>query len=208
MISHSDQNPSRALSDEEIALGWAVDCARHHVRGGYVTREDAIYYVKSVIEDEGVDATPEALVDAEIKALKKEQKNWPATGDFEKLMDAFDNLLDDGIIALGNLICCQTCGIEELIEITEHAEKEDPTALDGCRGYTFFHEQDTQKAVDGGGIYLCYGNFPLKDDTENSVRIGQFVVQELREVGLEVNWNEDIKSRIHVPMNWQRRWQE
>jgi hypothetical protein len=205
-MSKPENQNMRVLTDEEIALNWATDTARHLVRGGYTSLEDIFYFVKSVVEDEGFDASPQELINTEIKQLKEEQTSWSGPTEFDRFSDVFESLFDEGIIALENLSCCQSCAIDELIEITESAEKKDPASLEGTIGYTFFHEQDTETAVDGGGIWLSYGSFPLQENDPAAIQVGKSVSKKLIEAGFNVHWDEDIKTRIHVPLKWQRKW--
>lgn len=195
------------LSDEEIGLNWATDAARHSVRGGYGSREDAIYFVTSVIEDEGLTISAEEVVDAEISALINDQKSWPEISDFDKLVHVFEELEKDGIIALDNFSCCGTCGPGDITEFVKVSQQEHGYD-DELKGYAFFHEQDTESAIDGNGVYLSYGNFPLRENESEAIKIGKSVAQRLREADFNVVWNETLQTRIHVSVKWQRPWVE
>jgi hypothetical protein len=70
------------------------------------------------------------------------------------------------------------------------------------RGLTFFHQQDTERAVEGGGIYLSYGGVASGVD---SVEIAREIVAVLAAHGLKPNWDGTTAQRIKVPLNWQRR---
>jgi hypothetical protein len=70
------------------------------------------------------------------------------------------------------------------------------------RGLTFFHQQDTEGAVEGGSIYLSYD---AVDDGVDSVEIAREIVAVLSAQGLKPNWDGTTAQRINVPLNWQRR---
>lgn len=64
----------------------------------------------------------------------------------------------------------------------------------------FFHQQDTEAAVTGGGLYLSYGTF---DHTDPAV-VGREVVTALHAVGATTVWNGRADTRILVsPLEWQ-----
>ena len=70
-------------------------------------------------------------------------------------------------------------------------------------GYTFFHMQDTERAVEGGGLWLNYG---ATDGGESpALAIGHRIADAFRAAGLAVDWDGDWNKRIHVPLQWQRR---
>jgi hypothetical protein len=68
----------------------------------------------------------------------------------------------------------------------------------------FFHSQDTDRAIDGGGLYLGYGS--ATGEQAATTAIGDDVVAALRAVGLSVTWDGSLNSRIRVePFEWRRR---
>jgi len=71
------------------------------------------------------------------------------------------------------------------------------------RGYAFYHMQDTESAVEGGGLYLNYG--ALQDGEAAAVEIGKEIAAILKQRGLEVFWDETWEKRIGVKMDWKRR---
>ena len=89
--------------------------------------------------------------------------------------------------------CCQTCGHAEIDDELGPAREE--------RGYTFFHQQDTERIADGQ-LYLAYGAFG-PEVTEEA--IAGAVVERLRAEGLAVTWNGETTSRIEVAIgDWRK----
>jgi hypothetical protein len=130
--------------------------------------------------------------DKAFEAHRRSQANWPAVTDCDRLDRAFSALKKERIIAQHNFTCCQSCGHSEIGEF-----------LEGADGYTFYHQQDTESAVEGYGISLAYGATQPGDAA--GVAIGERIRCALQNAGLLVEWNGSIHERIHVPLDWKRR---
>nr|WP_163572219.1 hypothetical protein [Fodinicola feengrottensis] len=44
------------------------------------------------------------------------------------------------------------------------------------------------------------------EDPADTERIGHEIAEAVRRNGLQVTWDGSVKTRIHVPLTWQRRW--
>lgn len=189
------------LTDE--FLEQVRDYARREVRAGYSDREDAIEFVTEVFSDE-CDAgqlRPIAteFVDQELADYEREAATWPEVTDYDRLETAFASLEEAGIVARQNFTCCGTCGAAEIWDEISVAN-----ATSGIsRGYAFFHQQDTERAVDGEGIYLNYGACAEGEDA--AVGIGQEIVAHLEKAGLRTHWDGTYQRRIGVALDWKRR---
>jgi hypothetical protein len=129
----------------------------------------------------------------------REQATWPAVTDCDRLDVAFAALTTAGIVARQDFTCCSTCGVAEIGDeiATEVA------AGRVVRGYTFFHQQGTESAVEGHGLMLTYGAL---DETEAAaVKIGEEIVAVLETHGFKCDWDGKIEKCIGVPLVWQRR---
>ncbi|XVS64614.1 DUF6891 domain-containing protein [Actinosynnema sp. CA-299493] len=179
--------------------------ARGVVHGGFTSLDDAVEDVAEHFEGEEHPLTPvaaRALVERVWRERAAEQEGWPESTGVDRLFAAFDALDRGGIVARADFTCCQTCG---------HAEIGDE-AGEGARGYVFFHRQDTESAVAGGGVWLAYGSFgdpaglePV-DHAAADEAVGREVVAALTASGLPVEWNGSARTRIQVgPMPWQKR---
>jgi len=67
----------------------------------------------------------------------------------------------------------------------------------------FFHNQDTESAVNNAGLFLAYGSADAIDIRTRAV--GRVIVAVLREHGLEPTWDGDLSTRIELPIDWRRR---
>jgi hypothetical protein len=174
------------------------------IRGGYARPEEiAEAAVEAVQEDEaaGNHLRPHAdrLVAEVLAEAREEQKSWPKVTDCDRLDQAFATLETGGIIARQNFACCQSCGHSEIWDEVKAATEGGRSVL----GYTFFHQQDTEGAAEGGGLYLAYG--ATEHGEAAAVAVGQVIVNALSGCGLEVVWDGSFKKRIFVKLEWRRR---
>lgn len=179
--------------------------ARQLVRGGYVDRGQAIDLVEDYAEVElgspqAIDA--EALVDREIATLQREQRHWEAVTSHDRLRAVMEGLEMSGIVAREDFCCCAECGNAEIGGELERAGKAGIPPL----GYAFFHQQDTEAAVEGEGLYFSYGAAQWDATEREHIAIGRKVVKALEAAGFSPSWNGRLDRRIHLPMTWQRRW--
>lgn len=173
---------------------------RELVRGGYDSREDIVESVSQLAEDEQLaHLDVKAMVDSEISDLKHEQATWPVITDYDRLDTAMAALEDSGIVARQNFTCCQTCGHAEIYDEIKSLEKSGRKV----RGYTFFHHQATEAAVEGGGINFAYGS---ANDSEDAASIANEVAKAMRNAGLKVDWNGKTTMCVMVELDWKRRW--
>ncbi len=173
------------------------------VHGGFTPLDEiveaAAEYVSDEAEAEDVIPYAQRCLEEAIAQHDAQQQAWAATTDCDRLDTAFAALDAAGVVARQNFTCCQTCGVAEMkTEVAGRARH-----LPSARGYTFYHQQDTEGAVDGGGLFLTYG--ATGGPAEASVQIGHEVVAALRAAGLDPVWDGTVRKRIRVPLEWQRR---
>ncbi|MFC5834096.1 DUF6891 domain-containing protein [Nonomuraea insulae] len=184
-----------------------------------VGRRDFEQIVRGVIEtwnDEIED--PEVLEETVREVAVQEfarhlaaQADWPPITDCDRLSLTMADLAMAGILPREHYTCCLSCGLGEM--------GRELKGLSWARGYVFYHEQDAELAVDGGGVYLAFGPNDLEGvegvegvrggwggrDGERDEGIGIEIVGVLRRRGLDVEWMGDTRQRIRVRVNWQRR---
>ena len=198
---HSDK-PKPAASAEEINATLA-DWVDRKVREGFESRAEIIEEVKEIIDDEYGTGDAAVLVqketDRRLKEHLQEQASWPGMTDCDRIDAAFSALEARGIVARQNFTCCQTCGNTEIgAEIENFAKKAKP------RGYTYYHEQDTEGACENGTLYLAYGTVGGNDS--DAVEIGNTICDTLRANGLTVDWSGHLDKRICIAgLDWKKR---
>lgn len=81
--------------------------------------------------------------------------------------------------------------------IGDVGEELDRRGRAGGRGYCFYHGQDLDRAVSGGGLMLAFG--VLDDDKAAKTEIGRLVETSLESEGFRTDWNGDPETRINIP---------
>jgi hypothetical protein len=209
IISSKNHSPSdqpikvkEGVSQEEIdkEISGMVDCM---VGEGFEPREEIIWKVTEFIEDEyGLEGVRERVVRETDQLIEKHLNNqlsWPEQTDCDRIDAVFAALETKGIIARQNFTCCNSCGIAEIgDEIRGFAKKAKPM------GYTFYHMQDTERAYQGGPLFLAFGTVDGTDG--DTLRVGEIVRDTLTEHGLTVEWDGSLDKRICVTgLDWKRR---
>lgn len=141
----------------------------------------------------------EAMAAEALGAHLEVQDKWPEVTDCDRLDRAFAALEARGIVARQNFSCCSTCGVAEIGDEIAEAE----CRGDRVRGYAFYHAQDADGAVDGGGLYLNYDS--IEESEAPALEVGRVIVATLKEHGLETDWDGAWNRRIWVGVDWKRR---
>jgi hypothetical protein len=172
------------------------------IREGFNGFEGMVECIVEYLTGEHPDADLEPLVRAAAipawSKAREEQASWPVPTDCDYLDRAFAALERSGVVARQNFTCCQTCGHAEIgDEIAEAQEKADVV------GYTFYHMQDTERAAQGGGLYLSYGAL---EQTEAALqKVGRSIIEALRKEGLKPEWDDPKKRTAIRDLLWRRR---
>jgi Domain of unknown function (DUF6891) len=174
------------------------------VRAAFAPIDDIVESaVEAVLEDEADRVWLRAAADRYLAEAVREhaeaQKAFPDVTDCDRLDAAFEALESEGVVARQNFTCCQTCGHAE-IRAEVAALSDSGRAI---RGYAFYHQQDTDRAVDGDGLYLAFGATEKGDDAEATV--GGAIARCLWVHGLAVVWNGSHDQRIWARVHWERR---
>lgn len=188
------------------ALNAGLDAIREYVMrevaAGFTPIEDipdaAMDYVSEEHDLTEHRSEVQRLVQQALDAHRDKQATWPAVTDVDRLDRAFEDLQSAGIVCRQNFTCCTNCGSSEIWDEIEQVRDEGVPV----RGYAFFHMQDTDRAAEGGGLYLAYGAAAQGAD---AVAIGHEIVASLRKHGLAPEWDGTVATRISVPMDWKKR---
>ncbi|WKX74756.1 DUF6891 domain-containing protein [Zobellia laminariae] len=173
---------------------------------GFLSISDIKENIIEEIEDNGFDEEMSEewafeIIGKEHQKLVSESENWETPTDTEKLIEAFDELCENNIIALHNAGYTTSDGEYEVVEIERNLRKNQVTS----DGYCFYHEQDLSSAIslEDPCLYIA---FQKVDNSDNNVtlNVGRNVVKVLTKKGLEVKWNEDVNTKILIPnFKWQ-----
>jgi hypothetical protein len=173
------------------------------VVAGFLPTEDIIASIPEIFElngdnAEAVEKECEAITHRAVEEHLRAQASWgTAPTDNDRLIEAFNDMEENGIVAREHWTCCQNCGHTEIGAEIEFAEEFGPVI-----GYTFYHQQDTDAAVEGGGIMLAYGS----TSEGNELEVPKKVVEILQKHGFLVEWDGSTSKRISIPQfEWRRR---
>jgi hypothetical protein len=173
-----------------------------HVAEGFSTRVDIVgRFTEDPDEDEYGELDEEAvekLIDQAILAHHVKQAKWGTPTDCDRLDAAFKSLERKGVVAWQNFTCCSNCGHHEVWDEIKEMQKKRKVI-----GYAFYHMQDTESAVDGGGIYVKYA--AVENDDEKKKVSGQKVVDALTATGLKPDWDGDPGCAVAVKLKWRKR---
>ena len=174
------------------------DQVRLDVARGSSSREQIVEEMLDYFTDENPEIDEGFVAQITDEALARhatEQASWDGPTDCDLLDRAFAALEKSGIVARQDFTCCSNCGLAEIGDDVDDIGAKD--------GYVFYHMQDTERAVEGGGLYFSYGVFG--GDESGSLSIGHRVVQALQAVGLQPKWDGTFARKIYLPLTWKKR---
>lgn len=115
----------------------------------------------------------------------------------DKLKAAFDELNSLGVVAYHNFWCCGGCASGGA---ANNYDAQDAETKARQLGAVFYHEQEAERATEGGGLGLHYGAFPHETATSDQIReVGLKITKVLHDHGLGVKWNGDPFEVIEIP---------
>lgn len=177
---------------------YVAQCIRRHVHAGFHDQGDIERMIEDIAEEDCDIAELKSLVGPSLRLKLREERGWPAVTDCDRLDAVFHTLHGAGICALANAGYTMSDGYSDVAEVVAAAP------ADTYRGYCFYHGQDVERAIEGGGIMLAFGD--MGDDEQASLLIGREIVEALRAAGFAVEWNESVDTRIKLPVfDWKRR---
>ncbi len=173
------------------------------VRSGFYDRERLIevfteeMYAPGELEPNEV----ASAIDEQFSAYEQEKLSYPTTTDCDRLDAAFAKMNEQRVIAIQNAGYTQSDGYDDVYEIyAQHTDK------GSTLGYCYYHGQDLERAVNGGGLFLSFGPISPTDEQTIGIEVGNIVRDALKQAGLSVDWNGTFEQRLSIPkLNWQKR---
>ncbi|MDL5364158.1 hypothetical protein QSH18_00900 [Xanthomonas sp. NCPPB 2654] len=181
---------------------YVLDSIRKWVWSGYYSeaeiREEML---DDILEDDCDEPMLRAAVAGQWQAKQQAEQGWPAQTDCDRLDAVFYRLHEVGICALANAGYTMSDGHTEVTEAVAQAPG------GHYHGYCFYHGQDVECAVDGGGLFIAFGD--LQGGADADLAVGQQVAAALVGAGFVLAWDGTSKMRIAVPgFVWLRRFRE
>lgn len=171
-----------------------------HVWPGCYSEDDVLQMIEDVLDEESDEGLLRAAVSPEFRRKREAEKGWPVTTDCDRLDDAFAELNRGGIIALHNAGMTMSDGREDV------GREWQARGRAGVKGYCFYHGQDVERAVEGEGLRLAFGD--LQAMAEQKKAVGEEIKACLERHGLKVDWDGNPERRLGVPkLDWKRRGQ-
>ncbi len=174
------------------------------IKMGFFSIEEIEDNILEEIEDNGFEeeiSEEWALqnISKEFKKHKEESKNFKKPSDTQRLIEAFDELCKNNIIALHNAGYTSSEGDYEVVEVERELRKENIVS----DGYCFYHQQDLEGVLETNKLYLRFNKVNNEDD-DVTVSIGKKIVEVLKKYNFDVDWNETVNQRISInDFHWQ-----
>ncbi|WDA41767.1 DUF6891 domain-containing protein [Erythrobacter sp. BLCC-B19] len=189
------------MEDDFDDLAYHRDHVSALIAGGFFNEDDLETYIADMAFDP--DAAPYAAAvrdhaRAAMVAKRAAEAGWPAETDCDRLDRAFAALEADGILALHN------AGVTTSDAHGDAWDTIGRSPPGRWRGFAFYHGQDVDRAVGGGGLFIGFD--AVAEGAPAKQAIGDAITAALAAERLAANWNRDPETRIEVPgIVWQRR---
>lgn len=166
------------------------------LRSGFYSLEEAQEAAGEIVDFSGPDIQASILSQKAYNEVLLEQNQRIGVSDCDRLVQAFEVLRANGVVCCENFSCCGNCGSHEIWDVVEMAQSMGKK----IQGYVFYHQQDTENAVEGHGLHFNYDSVDGPSET-----IAALLVAELQNSGLKPTWNGSTSTRVFVPLEWNRR---
>ncbi|HEY4371813.1 MAG TPA: hypothetical protein VGN52_07800 [Burkholderiales bacterium] len=177
---------------------------RYWIWSGFYGEDEVQEMLDDLLEEEaeeGMQADEDTLRDyisEEFERKADAEADWPEVTDCDRLDAVFAAMEDEGICALQNAGNTLSDGLSDVAQALHERGPEH------YYGYCFYHGQDLERAIDGNGLTLAFGD--LDDNPVKMVRVGEAVVAALQAAGFETVWDGTADKRIDIPkIDWKRR---
>jgi len=191
LISQGGYSGKEKLRKEEI------EEARQLVWSGFLDRKEiqGRTYLSSPFSKKDRKAFKEMLKKEFIKKAEAEKK-WPKETDNDRLDRVFEELNAKNIIALQNAGYTSSDAMDDIGEVYIERGGDESSTI----GHCYYHQQDMERAVKTGKLWLGYGSIVESDEI-----IARKIVAALEKENFAVEWDGDSETRILLTLNWQRR---
>lgn len=178
---------------------YILDTIRKKVWSGFYTAEEVDEVIDDILEDDAHEKFLRAAVAPEFDKKREAEREWPEVTDCDRLDAAFEALEKRQILCLHNAGYTMSDGHEDAFEALSSQSGR------GYIGYCFYHGQDLERAVDGGGLMIAFDH--VDGDVAGKLGIGIALKEELERVGFKLDWDGTEDKRINIPnIDWKRRY--
>lgn len=176
-----------------------LESIKKWVWSGYYLPNEVHEMLDDILEEEVNENTMRQAIDAEFARKVAEERVWPSVTDCDRIDYVFLQLDKSGICA------CQNAGYTMSDGYTDVNESILNRGKHKYHGYCFFHGQDIERAIEGHGLSIAFGD--LNDVAKKMIDVGHSVKHALEEAGFEVEWDGTSNTRLNISkIKWQRRY--
>ncbi|MGF1767940.1 hypothetical protein L4D06_11245 [Enterovibrio makurazakiensis] len=169
-----------------------------HVWSGFYSPREVQKTISYLLEDGADEAMLRGSVNGVFEQKLIAERAWPQITDNDRLNSVFAELKNKGILCLHNTGYTMSDGHEDSYDALSRFPKSQ------FYGYCFYHGQDLERAVFGGGLMIAYDH--VNGDVPDKIKVGQEIKTELEKGGFTLNWNGTTNQRINIPnFDWKNR---
>ena len=186
------------MDNEAVAL----DAVRRYVWSGMHDAAEIVEIIDEAIFEPGqIDkGWLRAEIEKAFRQKRAEEETWPEVTDCDRLDRVFEELEEQGILALQNAGYTQSDGLADVSQFYREAGGEQS----GIEGYCFYHGQDLERVMESGELWLAFGHVSGEDGP--GAEVGRRIKRAFEAAGFAVEWDGSIKTRLLVKaIRWQRR---
>lgn len=177
---------------------YILNAIKVHVWGGFDTPDEVQEMISDILEEGADEEMLRKSVSIEFAKKSEAEKTWPKITDFDRLDNAFKALKTKGVLCLHNAGYTMTDGHVDSNEALGNFPKGQ------FFGYCFYHGQDLERAVFGGGLMLAYDH--IEGDVPDKIKVAEVLKKELENIGFAIEWDGTNDQRINIPkFDWKHR---
>lgn len=180
----------------------AIEQLEKDILFGFENAEELVESISEMFYDEDDFDENWLRSEIEIRLLKHKTESlaWQKPTDFEKLVNAFDELNKERIVSLHKAGYTRQDGQDDCKEIIEELDKIGISA----KGYCFYHTQDLERAI-GEERMLFIGFDSFNGEDELAKEVAEQIIEVLKKHKFNVKWNGSLQTRIEIlDLNWQK----
>lgn len=177
---------------------------KNMVKSGFFSVEDMAVGLKNFVEcnyEEHLSKIKPKNTQTLLSLYTEAYANKKEPVNFRKFDSVFEELKKGGLVTLHAMGNTDDEGLEECKDEAVRRMK----SKEKVTGYCYYTLQSlfNMFEYDSGQLLLSYGSF---DDTSTVEDIGNLICGKFEEAGIEVVWNNDIKTKIGICIDWDNKY--
>ena len=174
------------------------------IKFGFENEYELFYNLRDMFDDDEDDVDESWLrnvITEKYKQHQDESFSWIKPTDFDKLANAFDELIEEKIVCLHNAGCTKQDGESDCMEVINSLNEVGVKAI----GFCYYHSQDLVRAVNPKIKNLCLGFDSPTHNNNEALETANKIVAALKKYNFEVNWAGTVEQRIVINnINWNK----